>query len=542
MNHPPAPRLFWLASLLFALHTAASFWAGTGWLVQAAPPTQAQLALFQDDPCDTGSEWQELASPEGVFLVVFPASETQLAEDITIRHAAALEESYQQFAALFQTNLQLPLMLRIYPTPASFNCINVLKTNVIPDYAFHSRVGQREISLFSSRLTEEMVEAAEGERAAWLINGIRHELGALFVRQISEGLAPPGLEAGMGGYAENPQETFTRWYRLSLNAETPGASWRQYWEDPALARTGHYPAGSTSIVAYLVDVYGWPRFLVFIQSLRTGSHYRQTLEETYKTDSASLQTQWQAYYPLYVEGRWRAHTLYEFDLSGFEQMLANQSYSDAARGLQTAIAHLETLAPGSAQARASLARAQELLEQAQAGGLGFNLARQAYQAAQSGEYERVLQLAVETRRTAALAIPGNPPEALFLIGLDVLEAHAREMLALRAEVAVIGQNTPEEGIAGALVIQTQIDRLLEIGTQQGELGDSAGREATQAALQHLKSLQTAQARSTTSLVLTGCLLLVLVRIVLVLRKPRPEVLDIGYSAGPLETRQAGGRQ
>ncbi|HLF88695.1 MAG TPA: hypothetical protein VI451_07125, partial [Anaerolineales bacterium] len=258
-----------------------------------------------------------------------------LGAEISAQYGDRLDAEYNRFANLFQVSLNTPITVRIYPNGTDYTCLNALAPN-IPIGQTHSHVGGREIALIGQYIL--------ADPESWQINGfdtLRHELAILFVQYLTGDKAPPGLTIGVGIYAEDPALTFER--RLASApppTDAPSLTWRGAWEAPDVITSPDVNLQAASIVAYLVDVYGWDKFVAFLSTLRTAESYHAALTAVYKVEAGALEEQWLTYYPLYFEGRWRDNALYEFSLSAYEQLITAGAYQAATDGLTPIIALL----------------------------------------------------------------------------------------------------------------------------------------------------------------------------------------------------------
>ncbi|HNB55049.1 MAG TPA: peptidase MA family metallohydrolase, partial [Anaerolineales bacterium] len=381
------------------------------------------IAAFQATPAaaQTCNSYVWGQTTTSTFTFVYQ-QQTPLGEDIATTLGAALDDEYARFAALFQTSLPTPLTIRLYPRGTDYTCLNALAPT-IPSGQTHSHIGAREIVLIG--------EYIQADPEAWQIEGLevlRHELAILFAQQITGGKIPLGLEMGLGLYAEDPALTFERHLAQTPPPASPSATWRSLWEAPDVIAYPEIRLQTASIVAYLVDVYGWDKFITYLNTLRTAESYRTALTEVYETELDTLETQWQTYYPYYLEGRWRTNLLYEFSLSTYEQLLTAGAYQAAHDGLPRII----LLLTQREDHPDLLSDAERLLATADTGLAADALARQAHQAYQEGSYPEAIDFA-----TNALDLYASLEDSRNQETLTTLQTRAQEILALRAELAAL---------------------------------------------------------------------------------------------------------
>lgn len=460
-------------------------------------PVQAagdEARCLQDD---IDIEWREVRTQS--FAIIYPAANEELAHTVLDLYGRTLDADYARFASLFETSLPLPISIRIYPTEDKYYRLNELVPALEPG-ATHSHVGTREIALIDENITLDV----DWQQKA--LSALRYEVAILFVEQITDGKAPPGLQAGMGGYAGDPREVLGNSQRLSAMPSEPTATWQSLWESPDATTDPDLMLQAMSIVAYLVDVYGWPAFVEFLEGFPTAAGYRQALVSTYGIELGAMQEHWQRYFPVYFEGRWRANVIYGFDLSLFEQLLAAGAYADAAQGLKEAIDFLEQLGD-----EEKAEQAQALLLQAQTGQEASALVRQARQALQSRDYENCINLALQAQQKYE-----QIGDQRRLDEIDTYRAWAQEVLDLWAEIDQIQARIALDSTTASA------GRLVEIGQRLGELGDEQGKTLVNEMLSEIEARQRSQVMTISAAGLSLCLVLLCHRILVLRRTPPPE--------------------
>jgi hypothetical protein len=432
---------------------------------------------------------------------------TPLGTEIAAQHGEALDAEYNRFATLFQVALPTPLTVRVYPFGSDYTCLNALAPT-IPSGQTHSHIGAREIALIGQYI--------HADPAAWQIEGLevlRHELALLFAQHLTGGKVPPGLEMGLGIYAEDPALTFERHLAAAPPPAEPSLTWRGLWESPDVIAHPEIRLQTASIVAYLVEVHGWDKFVAFLNTLRTAESYRTALAEVYETEFSTLETQWQKYYPYYFEGRWRTNYLYEFSLTPYEQLLAAGAYQAAHDGL-TKIIVLLTQRDDQPE---RLSEAERLLATADTGLAADALARQAHQAYQEGDYPGAVDFA-----THALTLYASLEDSRNQATLTTLQTRAQEILTLRAELTAL-ESSPSPSV-GAGLTPADAPRLLAIAPRLSELGDAEGQALADQLLVQINQQRQEQAKL---LALAGAGIgvgLLLLRIFLTRQKPPQEVM------------------
>jgi hypothetical protein len=404
--------------------------------------------------CPATVTWSELLTP--AFALLFSEDEPDLGQAVWQVVERDLQNDMPRFTTLFGSPLHTPIAIRIYPDETYYYCLNPLAPEIQSNY--HAHLGLKEIALIGERIDRD-----DPNWQRQLLNALRFELASLFVEKVTDGRVPPGLLASIGEYAKDPQESVGLWLEAQRIedgevAETPERSWRGLIEDPDLASDRAGLLQGVSLVAYLAEVYGWPKFQAMLHAIPRQEGYRQALVETYGIELADLERQWHLYYPLFVQGRWRTNVIYGFDLSVFERLLEKGAYADAAEGLKEAIVFLESL-----RETRKIRQAEALLEIAQLGQEAGALARQSRQALQNKEYALSIELAGQ-----AEAIYLQLGDTRRMAELDEFRNWAVEVLALKAEFREIESGMDADAGPEAMPRLIQVSqRLFELG-EEGE--------------------------------------------------------------------------
>ncbi len=369
-----------------------------------------------------------------------------------IAYKDILDNEYDLYSRLFASSLPLPVTVRVYPNATEFYNLNPLAHTVVTG-GTHSHVGFREIALIGDTIAANPLE--------WMgeaVNAFRFELAQLFVEQITGLKAPPGLLDGIGLFAQDPTET------IGTIIPTEDVPLDKSWES-ILAKDANEPlkkVEAVSIVAFLIDVYTWPTFLRSIQELRTAESYARVLPYLYKNDLAALQSEWETYYSFYVRGRWKAHIVYNYDLSVSEKLIQAGDYADAIQALQESIAFLIQIG----LQEDKLKTAQNMLGVATTGQEAKNFLLQARQALQEKNYVSCLNLVDQSRQKYNLVA-----DTRHLSELDSYQKRAQDVLAVRSELDDLQASVQPGQLDAATANQ-----LLVISTRLGELGDTEGQE------------------------------------------------------------------
>ena len=425
-------------------------------LISGLLPGRAAASLQAAGPLDCNAfsslEWKEKRSRN--FAVLYALPNVDLGQAVTTLAAGQFDAEYERLAAVFNVSLSLPATIRLYPDERAYVCLNPQVPELAPG-ATHSHLGQREIAL--------VAENIQTDPATWMDNGLeifRYEVAQLFVEQISGARAPVGLGVAVGYYAQDPLKTQQPLHLQPGEWLAPTREWTALWEDPETSKNFHLGLQAASTAAYLIDGFGWQKFLRFLQELRTAAGYRQALSAVYAIALPDLQAQWREYFPLYFQQRYLDNVLYNFDLGPYDKLLKAGAYSDAASGLLETLAFLQK--SGQDQ-KAQLA--QQLMERAQRGQEAGLLAAQSRLALLQGDYTHALQQVEQARHQYALL--GNFTR---LDELDAYRAQLEKILFLHTELDIVKDRLSIENNPFVLA-----ERLLELQKRSAELGDLQGQ-------------------------------------------------------------------
>jgi len=450
----------------------------TGFLgnsVYAAPRLQ--------EDCPVDYIWRQIET--GHFVVLYTASHVSLAEEISETYLQKFEDEFAKYAIAFSTQITTPISIRIYPSETEYYCLNAFAP-LISSEDSHSHIGMREIALFAN-----VINRSPMTWDSQAVNAIRHEIAILFGEKISDGHAPPGLLKGLGGYFENPGETFLQRYRSAGEISQPDRGWQRLWEEDVPASNSVVLLQQSSTVGYLIDVFGWETFVDFLKSIGENQGYRQALIDVYGVNLQELQTHWADYFPLFISARWQANVIHSYDLSQFEYLISEGAYEDALQGLETAIPLIELF--GSPD---QLLAAKTIYSTAQVGKEAARLTLDARQAILESEYRRG-QISAEQ----ALALYQQLGDFRRISEVEAYRDICAEVLALRAELnSLRGSGTPLDPL------RTQ--KIISIGRRLAELGDSQGANQVQLALLLLGEGQKVFVQSVTVVGLLVCVFLI----------------------------------
>lgn len=426
-------------------------------------------------------DWQEKRTT--YFSITYVASQTDEAD----RYGRFVDGIYTDLSAVFSTSIRTPVTLRLYPDERSYVAVNPLAEKITGVIAHAtSGKGRREIAI--------AVVRTQGMSEEMLVNNVRHELTHLIMADLSGDELPVGFQEGIAQYLEKPiareqQSAVLRLRQASqanqllswadLNA--PGGA----YSSPAVA----YPE-SLSIVGFLVDRYGFGKFVDFVKATAANPGYRTALETVYSVSADQLEAQWRAYLPDYLNGRYAVNALYAYDLAPARALLDQGTYTAAKEELDRAVYLLRTT--GQTE---RLAEAQTLLARAEKGIAAGTTIAEARKALEARDYPRTRELVAQARADYADLGDARRADELRLYEGRALDALlALDQLRL-AEGLVRGFRYPEARAAIYGAAQTL-----------GELGDTTGVGLSQ---QLLAEMDAMQQRAGMALAGLGGLLLVL---------------------------------
>ena len=319
--------------------------------------------IYAQEPVDEPPviNWQELKTEN--FVIVYAESIEGIDAAVCVCgpdkaqfYASFVDDVYKDLFAVFEVELETPINLRLFPTEESYFEVNPV-AEIVTGVIAHALNNRQEIAIALPR-TERLNEDE-------LINNMRHEMTHLFASLLSDSKLNTGFQEGIAQYLEKPtdntrfdpallEQAYNRQILLTW-ADLDRAE--NIFKDPQVA----YPQ-AFSMAAFLIDRYSFPKFVEFIKANATEPGYRSALEVTYGKSADTLEAEWLEYLPEYFAGRWKINSIYAYDLSRVQQLVAGGAYSDAEVELLEIITLLETTSQTDI-----LAEAEALLAQAHRG-------------------------------------------------------------------------------------------------------------------------------------------------------------------------------
>jgi hypothetical protein len=327
------------------------------------------------------ADWRERRTTS--FALLYVAGEEARAEE----YAAFVDGIYDEVSTIFGFKTATPVMLRLYPTMELYYQANPQARNVQGVVA-HANSGRREISIAVPQTLNQTPDEVQ--------NNVRHELSHLVIADMSNDRLNAFFHEGIAQYVERPSGELEQKVVLLRQAIDQGQllRWRDFddrqavYGQPQLA----YPQ-SLSVVAFLVERFGFASIRTFLETYARSSGYRSALERTYQVSPDTLEDDWRAWLPSFIEGGYRRNALTAYDLSPIQALLGQARYDEAIAQLDDAIEWL-----GQTEQRDTLAQAEALREQARDGQRAQQMAVAAREALVAADYTRAQELIEQARR------------------------------------------------------------------------------------------------------------------------------------------------
>lgn len=330
--------------------------------------------------------WRELQTEN--FTIVYADSvllnEEAVECECGVSHAEYyadfVDTIYEDLSTIFETDLELPVNLRLFPTEDSYYSVNPLARRLTGVVA-HALNSRDEIAIALPRtlpLTDEQ-----------LLNNIRHEMTHLFASSLSDSKLNAGFQEGIAQYIEVPGDDASQDVSLLEQAieQERLLTWEEFDQPERVYGDSQvaYPQ-SLSVVSFLVDRYGLDTFREFLAVSAEEPGYRSALEVAYGMTPDELEEEWQEYLPDYIGGRWQINALYAFDLTDVTELVEQGAYTAAETRLTEVIALLEATDQTDV-----LTEAEALLVNANQGRAAAALADEARAALQTNDYNLTIE-------------------------------------------------------------------------------------------------------------------------------------------------------
>ncbi len=339
-------------------------------------------------------------------------------------------ELYKQFADstfdmmtdIFGVNIPQPVPIYLFTDAAQYT---QLVPNAKDNTMLFSSIDRNGVYILVPRMS--------GLKAPELQQDLRRLFAREMVTEASGGNLPKGLADGISRYAEAPPGDLPALV-AALNQQAASdrlTPWGTLLNSTDAAAT----AQNYSVVAFLIDGYGFRATRAFIQSLSTKKDWRAAMQDTFKETPAVLESKWKGYVPQFIHDRWQQNQFTLYDTSDAVAAINTGQYTQAVTLLQPAIPFLQQIANTK-----KASDAQSLLSKARAGSEAETVMRDAQQALEGNDYQRTLQLIGQANELYKGVPDAKPPLLLFQYR-DRAERGVRATDELTsAEQAVTGWN------------------------------------------------------------------------------------------------------
>lgn len=328
----------------------------------------------------SADEWREQRTDHFAILYA-PGS-----EPIAQQYGGFVDELYDEVAAVFGHRVATPVTLRLYPTLERYYQANPLARGLSGIVA-HADFRRNEVVVIVPQTRNQTADEVE--------NNVRHELAHIVAAELSANRLNVGFHEGVAQYVERPAPELETKVLLLRQAFEQGTllSWSDFDERDAIysAPDIAYPQ-TLSVVAFLVERSSFATLREFLEISGRSSGFRSALEQTYGASPTTLENEWRAWLPGYLDGGYRRNALSAYDLGHVEQLLTDGQYQAARQELETAIEWLRTTSQLDV-----LQQAESLLRHSEAGLRADELAAEARAALEAAEYERAGALAREAQ-------------------------------------------------------------------------------------------------------------------------------------------------
>ncbi len=307
------------------------------------------------------------------FRIVYTPDDVAIATE----YATIIDRLYDEFSTTFAFRPATPLTLRLYPTSEAYFAANPT-ARAVPGVIAHADFRRREVVV--------IVERARLQDQAGQENNLRHELTHIFAADLSAGKLNVGLQEGIAQYMELPGPDRDSKMAVLRTLTERGDLWSWATLDDRNAIYGQpdvsYPQ-TWSIVAFLIERDGFDRFRQFLATLAQSSGYRSAMVTVYGVSATTLEAEWRAWLPGFLQIDAQQMTPAVIDLQPIRSLLTAGDYEAVLRELD----RLEPIADEATQSAITA-----LQTQAQTGLRANQLTSAARVALLNGEYDQAERL------------------------------------------------------------------------------------------------------------------------------------------------------
>lgn len=236
---------------------------------------------------------------------------------------------------------------------------------------------------------------------------------------MSGGNLPPGLLHGTALYGEAPPAELPA--LVATLQQQVGADRLADWATLANTPDNALAAQQYSVVAFLIDTYGFRMYRTFLDTLskpQANKDWRQALQLVYTSEGSAaptvLEAKWRAYLPQFLNGLWQRNQFTYYNIDEATRLVGSGQYSQAVTLLTPAISFLQQ---AGMPKRAT--DAQALLSKARAGSEAEDAVRNAQQALEGNDYPRTKQLLDQARELYKAVPDAKVPNLIIQYQLRV---------------------------------------------------------------------------------------------------------------------------
>jgi hypothetical protein len=405
--------------------------------------------------------WTELAT-ENFTIIYAPGHEAEAEA-----YAGFIDDIYEEIATTFEHRASTPVTLRLFPSFESYYEVNPLARNMQGIVA-HADFRHRTLAVVLPQTEQQTPDEIQ--------NNIRHELTHLVASELSNNRLNTGFQEGIAQYLEIPTaETERKMILLNRSYEDNRLlDWSSFDDRNTIYGNPEqsYPQ-SLSVVTFLIENYGFEQFRAFLINSGENNGYRSTLEQTYGLPASDLEQQWQEWLPSFLDGSYETAPPPTYNLEYPRTLIEAGRYAEAEAALDKTIARLEETSQ-----EELLGEAEELLTKSRDGQSATQMATEAREALQAGNYERAEQLVDRAR--AAYAALGDDQQQRVL-----------EVYAARAERGIKANEQLDEASEQARTLRFPEARANAdaAAAEFARLGDTARRDEAVELRQSLNGIQ-----------------------------------------------------
>lgn len=240
------------------------------------------------------------------------------------------------------------------------------------------------------------VARATGLKPADLARSLRGLLAREMASEMSGGNMPAGLLDGLERYAQAPPADLSA--LVGTLQQQVGSDRLTSWNTLPNQSDAQSLPQNYSVVAFLMDTYGFRAFRNYAIKLNTTKDWRQAIPQVFINMNAppetvtTLEVKWRAYVPQFLGGLWQKNQFAYYNTDAATSAVAAGQYTQAVALLTPAIPFLQQITNTK---RAT--DAQALLSKARSGSAAETTVHDAQQALEGNDYEHTLSLVSQAK-------------------------------------------------------------------------------------------------------------------------------------------------